>query len=83
MGGSLGKIAGWAFAPVTGGLSLALTQQKKPKVPQVQSTAVQNLAEEKTESSKKRKALYATGGGVLGQEVSQVGNTDRGSLFGN
>ncbi len=83
MGNTFKKIAGFAFALPTGGASLAWAMQKKPKMPQVSTAAAQDLTEEKADSSKKRKALYATKGGVLGQEVSQVGNADRGSLFGN
>ena len=33
--------------------------------------------------SKKRRALYGTSGGVLGQVVFDVGNNNRGYLFGN
>jgi hypothetical protein len=41
------------------------------------------LEEEKKNSTRKRKALYGTQGGVLGQEVNQVGLNSRGNIFGN
>ena len=51
--------------------------------PEVKTTAVEQVAEDKKKSAKKRKALYSTQGGVLGQEVNQVGESSRGNLFGN
>ena len=41
------------------------------------------LEEEKKVDMRKRKALYNTQGGVLGQEVNQVGLNNRGNIFGN
>lgn len=41
------------------------------------------LEEEKKDSTRKRKALYGTSGGVLGQEVDQVAKDYRGNIFGN
>ena len=51
--------------------------------PKVDTSAAEQVAEERKSSAKKRKALYATEGGVLGQEVNQVGESSRGNLFGN
>lgn len=51
--------------------------------PEVKTTAAEQVAEDKKKSAKKRKALYSTQGGVLGQEVNQVGGNSRGNLFGN
>lgn len=42
-----------------------------------------SLEEEKKGSAKKRKALYGTQGGALGQEVNRVGTDNRGNIFGN
>lgn len=53
------------------------------KDPKAKTNAAAQLEQDKTDNSKKRKALYSTQGGVLGQEVTQVGNTNRGNLFGN
>jgi hypothetical protein len=47
---------------------------------------MQKLETAKEESKKRRKALYATQGGALGEEVEKVGGTfgnARGTLFGN
>lgn len=52
-------------------------------VPEVKTSAVEQVAEDRKSNTKKRKALYATQGGVLGQEVNQVGESSRGNLFGN
>lgn len=51
--------------------------------PKASGSAATALAEEKKASTKKRKALYSTSGGVLGQEVQQVGTSRRGNIFGN
>lgn len=64
------------------------------KMPDYGDTSVDSLVEEpiekletaKEESKKRRKALYATQGGALGEEVEKVGGTfgnARGTLFGN
>ena len=53
---------------------------KEKKASGAQATA---LEEEKKNSTRKRKALYGTQGGVLGQEVNQVDQNNRGSIFGN
>ena len=47
---------------------------------------IEKLETAKEESKKRRKALYATQGGALGEEVEKVGGTfgnARGTLFGN
>lgn len=53
---------------------------KEKKASGAQATA---LEEEKKDSIRKRKALYGTKGGVLGQEVQGIGQDERGSIFGN
>lgn len=53
------------------------------KEPKVKTTAAEQVAEDKKSNAKKRKALYSTQGGVLGQDVEQVGVDSRGNLFGN
>ena len=68
----VGKIFGGALG------SLGLADE-----PEVKTTAVEQVAEDRKSNTKKRKALYATQGGVLGQEVNQVGESSRGNLFGN
>lgn len=75
--GSVGKVIGDAVSAVTLG---TVDLKKKPKV---KTDAAAQLEQDKTDNSKKRKALYSTQGGVLGEEVTQVGNTNRGNLFGN
>lgn len=74
MGG--GGFLGDVFGGVMGALGLA-------DEPEVKTTAAEQVAEDKKKSAKKRKALYSTQGGVLGQEVNQVGGNSRGNLFGN
>lgn len=75
--GSVAKIFGSAVNALTLG---TVDLNKDPKV---KTGAAAQLEQDKTDNSKKRKALYSTQGGVLGQEVTQVGNTNRGNLFGN
>ena len=53
------------------------------KQPKVKTTAAEQVAEDKKSNAQKRKALYSTRGGVLGQDVEQVGVDSRGNLFGN
>ena len=46
----------------------------------------QKITDAKADSVKRRRALYATKGGSLGEEVERVGDTfgnGRGTLFGN
>ena len=75
--GSVGKVLGDAVSAVSLG---TVDLNKNPKV---KTNAAAQLEQDRTDNSKKRKALYSTQGGVLGQEVKQVGNTNRGNLFGN
>nr|DAI59771.1 MAG TPA: hypothetical protein [Caudoviricetes sp.] len=75
--GSVGKVLSDAVSAVTLG---TVDLNKNPKV---KTNAAAQLEQDRTDNSKKRKALYGTQGGVLGQEVTQVGNTNRGNLFGN
>lgn len=51
--------------------------------PKVETTAAEQVADDKKKNANKRRALYATKGGALGQEVNQVGESSRGNLFGN
>jgi hypothetical protein len=73
----MGKWVGSLVHTITAGL---VDLNKEKKASGAQSTA---LEEEKKNSTRKRKALYGTQGGVLGQEVNQVGPNNRGSIFGN
>lgn len=50
------------------------------------TTPEQKITDAKADSVKRRRALYATKGGSLGEEVEKVGSTfgnGRGTLFGN
>lgn len=69
----------------TGGMSEVLGVGKKVagKKVKVGSTAAVDVANNKESNIKRRKALYETDGGVLGQEVSGVGAVGRKNLFGN
>ena len=73
-------MGGWVNSlvhTVTAGL---VDLNKEKKASGAQATA---LEEEKKNNTRKRKALYGTQGGVLGQEVNQVDQNNRGSIFGN
>ena len=70
-------VAGVAAA----GATAYAASQNKPKA---LTSEIDKLSQQKDLSTRKRKALYETQGGVLGQEVEQVGNTsNRGNIFGN
>lgn len=73
----MGKWLGSVASAITLGL---VDLNKEKKASGAQATA---LEEEKKNSTRKRKALYGTQGGVLGQEVNQVGTNNRGNIFGN
>lgn len=51
--------------------------------PKANYSAAYQLIEDKNKNTKKRRALYSTSGGALGQEVFGVDNNRRGNLFGN
>lgn len=51
--------------------------------PKANYSAADQLIEDKNKNTKKRRALYSTSGGALGQEVFGVDNNRRGNLFGN
>lgn len=51
--------------------------------PEVKTSATQELKEDAKDALKKRKALYETSGGVLGEDVMSVGTSSRGNIFGN
>jgi hypothetical protein len=73
-------MGGWV-GNLINGISLGLIDTNKSK--KASGGAAASLEEEKKDSAKKRKALYGTQGGVLGQEVNQVGQSYRGNIFGN
>lgn len=82
----LKSIARVALATTTYGMSEALGVGKKlagQKQIKVGGTAAAEVAEEKAANIKRRKALYETEGGVLGEEVKNVGAVGRKNLFGN
>lgn len=56
---------------------------KYDKKKQATRAVAAGLEAEKVSSLGKRKALYGTSGGVLGQEVEEVGKDYRGNIFGN
>ena len=62
-------------------ITLGLVDMNKDK--KASGAQATSLEEDKSKGVKKRKALYGTQGGVLGQEVNQVGQSDRGNIFGN
>lgn len=53
------------------------------KSPEVQTSAVQDIEEEQKKAKKGRSALFATEGGILGQEVQAGQITKRDTIFGN
>lgn len=59
--------------------TIDMTKEKK----KASTIAAAALASDMATDIKKRKALYGTQGGVLGQEVEEVGNSSRGNIFGN
>jgi hypothetical protein len=63
------------------GKKQASKMEKKQKA--AQEAANKQLSTESNRNAAKRKALFETGGGVLGEEVENVGATNRGTLFGN
>ena len=73
----MGKWLGSVASAITLGL-VDLNKEKKASGAQAAA-----LEEEKKNNTRKRKALYGTQGGVLGQEVNQVDQNNRGSIFGN
>lgn len=87
--GSVSKVVSAGLSAMTFGSSNALGINKMvegvldPKMPKVATTAAADLATEKEETAKRRKALLETSGGILGEEVESVGGVGRGTLFGN
>lgn len=83
--GSVGKVFDSVLSVGTLGVSnlLGVNDVFKPKIPKVSTTAMADLAAEKEETAKRRKALLETSGGILGEEVESVGGVGRGTLFGN
>ena len=66
---------------VASAITLGLVDPNKEK--KASGAQAASLEEEKKNNTRKRKALYGTQGGVLGQEVNQVDQSNRGSIFGN
>lgn len=48
-----------------------------------QGLATASLQKEARDTSKQRQALFATEGGILGEEVEGVGRKKRGTILGN
>lgn len=96
MGGLVSGVTNWAkgivsldaertvrgFGQMISGGTVNLTS-KYNKQKQATRAIAAGLEAEKVSSLGKRKALYGTKGGVLGQEVDQVGKDYRGNIFGN
>ena len=74
----MGKVIKSAITAMTLGTIDLVGDPKKASGAQAAS-----LEEEKKVDMRKRKALYNTQGGVLGQEVNQVVQNNRGNIFGN
>lgn len=72
--------AGAAKSAVTA-MSLGTVDMTKEK--RASQRAAVSLASDMAGDIKKRKSLYSTSGGVLGQEVEQVSQSYRGNIFGN
>lgn len=53
------------------------------KTPAASTEAVTDVSEDEEKAKKARSALYATKGGVSGEEVSSVSTSGRSTLFGN
>lgn len=65
------------------GVGKAIDRTINGKKVKASNNAATQLEEDKKKDIKKRQALYGTQGGVLGQEVEQVGGSNRGNIFGN
>lgn len=76
MGGFVGDVLNFATLGITDAIGLTGNNI------QADNTAAYQLQEDKERKSKRRKALYSTSGGSLGQEVFGVGNSQR-NTFGN
>ena len=53
------------------------------KAPKVDTTAVEDLGEDKKKTKKQRSALYETEGGILGSELQSGEVKKRDTLLGN
>lgn len=78
---ALGAVSGGLTESL--GIGKAIDRTINGKKVKASSEVAAQLKEEKIVNSKKRRALYGTQGGVLGQEVQQVGLDNRGNIFGN
>ena len=74
----MGKVIKSAVHAVSLG-TIDLDKKKKVSA----SGAVSELQSDAEKLLRQRKALYATEGGVLGEEVEGIGKKKRGSIFGN
>lgn len=70
------------FGQMVSGGTVDLTSKYNKQKKATRAIAA-GLGAEKVSSLGKRKALYGTKGGVLGQEVDEVGKDYRGNIFGN
>ena len=82
----MGKVLRAVTAVGTFGASEALglgeaVEGKKKKVSS--RGAVSELQSEADKTAKQRQALFATEGGILGEEVESVGKKKRGTILGN
>lgn len=74
---------GGFLGDLVNGITLGLADNLFGGDPKADTSAAEQVAEDKKKNANKRRALYATKGGALGQEVNQVGESSRGNLFGN
>lgn len=77
-----------AIGAVQGAASMLMGNKQKGGSDSTPDTTTpeQKITDAKADSLKRRRKLYATSGGSLGEEVERVGDTfgnGRGSLFGN
>lgn len=77
MGGFLGDVVNVATLGLSDAIGLT------GDAPEVKNTSAESIREDRKANSRKRKALYGTEGDALGDEVNQVGMSNRGNLFGN
>lgn len=77
MGGFLGDVVNVATLGLSDAIGLT------GDAPEIKDTSAKSIRNDRKANSRKRKALYGTTGGALGDEVNQVGMSNRGNLFGN
>ena len=80
----MGKVLRGVTAVATGGISefTGLGDKLEGKTKKVSSRgAVSELQSEADKTAKQRQALFATEGGILGEEVEGVGKKKRGTII--